>query len=333
MDRARVVPDTPAPSGGRVAVTGSVAYDHIMVFPGRFADHILPDRAHLLNVSFQVDSIERRRGGTAANICYTLALLGERPLLCAAVGAMDFDEYGAALEAAGVDTAAALRCDDVGTAAAYITTDIDDNQITAFYAGAMSRAAGVDLSALGDVGHVVVGADNPGAMALHVDQARGLGAQLVFAPAQQIPSMPDAGLRAGLDSAWLVVGNDYELEMIRERTGIGVEQLRDHCTVAVTRGASGSELHSRDGTIRIDAAPVTAVVDPTGAGDAYIAGLLRGLRGGAPLDVAGRMGAVAGAFAVEGRGPQGHSFDTERFRARYREAFGEDLPRTLALAS
>ena len=317
----------------RVAVTGSVAYDHIMVFPGRFSDHILPGKAHLLNVSFQVDSLERRRGGTAANICYTLALLGERPLLCAAVGAADFEEYGAALEALGVHTATALRCTDVGTAAAYITTDRDDNQITAFYAGAMSRAAGVDVAGLDDIGEVVVGADNPGAMALHVEQARSMGARLVFAPAQQIPSMTDEGLRAGLDDAWLVVGNDYELEMIRERTGVRIEQLREHCMVAVTRGARGSELHSRDGTMVIAAAPAAEVVDPTGAGDAYIAGVLHGLRAGAPPAVAGRMGAVAGAFAVEGRGPQGHVFDADRFRDRYRQAFGEELPRTLALAS
>ena len=314
-------------------MTGSVAYDQIMVFPGRFADHILPEKTHLINVSFQVDSLERRRGGTAANICYTLALLGERPLLCAAVGAADFRGYAAALDAVGVDTSAALRCDDVDTAAAYITTDTDDNQITAFFSGAMSRAAGVDLLALRDVGDVVVGADDPAAMGRHVLQARELGARLLFAPAQQIPSMDAAQLRAGLESAWLVVGNDYELSMIAERTGLGVEQLRRRCTVAVTRGADGSDLHGAEGSIRIPAVAVPAVVDPTGAGDAYIAGLLRGLRAGAPLEVAGRMGAVAGAFAVEHRGPQGHAFSLAAFGQRYEDAFGAGFPQTLAASS
>ena len=179
-----------------------MAYDTIMVFPGRFAEHIVAGRTHMINVSFQVDTLEQRRGGTAANVCHSLALLGERPLLCAAVGAADFDSYGAALETMGVDTSAALRCDDVGTAAAFITTDLDDNQITAFFAGAMARAAGVDLAALRDVEHVVVGADAADAMAAHIDQAGALDARLVFAPAQQIPSLPEETLRRGLDGAW-----------------------------------------------------------------------------------------------------------------------------------
>ncbi len=154
---------------GSIAVTGSVAFDTIMVFGGRFADHILADQAHILNVSFLIDRLDRRRGGTAANIAYTMALLGERPLLCAAVG-NDFAEYGAALSAVGVDTSRALLCDDVTTATAFITTDLDDNQITAFFPGAMARAAGVNLESLSGVEHVVVTPDAPDGMALHVDR-------------------------------------------------------------------------------------------------------------------------------------------------------------------
>jgi adenosine kinase len=307
---------------GRIAVTGSVAYDTIMVFPGRFADHILPDKTHLLNVSFQVDTLERRRGGTAANVCYSMALLGEHPVLCAAVGAADFAEYDAELTAAGVDTSAALRCEDVGTAAAFITTDLDDNQITAFFSGAMARAAGVDLTRLEDVTDVVVGADAPDAMRVHIEQAAGLHARLIFAPAQQIPSLDDTTLRSGLETAWLVVGNDYEMEMIRGRTGVDIDGLRSHRIVAVTRGAAGSELHTKDGVIAIPAAPVRAVVDPTGAGDAYLAGLISGLRAGEALDIAGRMGAVVASFAVESRGPQGHVFTLGEFRTRYDAAMG-----------
>ena len=310
---------------GRIAVTGSVAYDTIMVFPGHFGDHILSGQTHIINVSFQVTTIERRYGGTAANVCYTMALLGERPLLCAGVGNADFDEYAGHLERVGVETSSALRCQDVGTAAAFITTDLDNNQITAFYAGAMSHAAGVDLSALADISDVVVGADSADAMALHIHQARAMGARLTFAPAQQIPSLPDATLRDGLDSAWLVVGNDYEMEMIRKRLGIDANALRNRCVVAVTHGSEGSDLYTRDGILRIPASDVSGVIDPTGAGDAYSAGLLTGLRAGLLLEDAGRLAAVAAAFVVESRGPQGHRFSRPEFRQRFQASTGADL--------
>jgi adenosine kinase len=310
---------------GRIAVTGSVAFDTIMEFGGRFGDYILPEKTNELNVAFLVERLERRRGGTAANICFSLALLGERPLLCAAVGAVDFVEYAAALEADGVDTTGVLTCDDVSTATAFITTDQDGNQITAFHPGAMARAAGVDLTVYGDLSEVVVGADDAEAMALHVDQARALGARLVFVPAQQIPAMPDAVLRRGLDQAWLIAGNDYEFEMIRDRTGLSIEDLSAARMVAVTRGSVGSELHSPDGVAVIPAAPLTNVVDPTGAGDAYIAGVLAGLRSGASPDVAGRIGSLTAAYVVEQHGPQRHRFDAAAFRERYLAAFGASL--------
>jgi adenosine kinase len=303
-------------------VTGSVAFDTIMVFKGRFGDHILPDRTDSINVAFLVDLLERRRGGTASNIAYSLAMLGERPLLCAAAGTGDFDEFAAALEAAGVDVSPVLRCDDIDTANAFITTDLDGNQITAFHPGAMTRAAGVDLSVLTDISEVVVGADDSGAMALHIDQARELGADLVFAPAQQIPALPDEVLRAGLEQAWLVAGNDYEFEMIRERTGLSIQQLGAAAMVAVTRGATGSEIHTPDGVAVIPPAAVADAVDPTGAGDAYIAGLIAGFRSGATPEVAGRMGSLAAAYVVEQRGPQIHRFDPESFRTRYVATFG-----------
>jgi adenosine kinase len=311
----------------RIAVTGSVAFDTIMVFPGRFGEHILPDKTHILNVSFLVDRLERRRGGTAANIAYTLALLGERPLLCAAVGD-DFTGYGAELESAGVDTAAALRCADVATASCFITTDLDDNQISAFFPGAMGRAGSIDLRRLGEeVDTVVVAPDAPDAMAAHVEQASELGVRLVFAPAQQIPSLPVETLAAGLDAAWMVVGNDYEIEMLRGRTGRGIDELRGRgALVAVTRGAGGSEIHSADGVVEVPAARVETVVDPTGAGDAYLGGLLAGLRRGLDLGGAGRMGSLAAAYVVEGRGPQAHHFSAAEFADRYRSAFALPLP-------
>ena len=273
-----------------------------------------------------MDHLERRRGGTASNIAYSMAMLGERPLLCAAVGASDFDGFAAALEAEGVDTSTVLRCDDIETATAFITTDLDGNQITAFHPGAMTRAAGVDLSVLRDVSEVVVGADDAGAMALHIEQAQTLGARLDLragtADSRQCPMTP---CDAGSTQAWLVAGNDYEFEMIRERTGLSIEDLTASGMVAVTRGSAGSELHTPDGLSVIPPVAVTDAVDPTGAGDAYIAGLVTGFRAGASPDVAGRMGSVAAAYVVEQHGPQHHRFDRASFRARYAASFGSAL--------
>ena len=308
---------------GRIAVTGSVAFDTIMVFPGRFGDHILPEKTHLINVSFLVNRLERRRGGTAANIAYTLALLGERPMLCAAVGS-DFTEYGASLSRTGVDTSAALGCDDVPTASCFITTDLADNQITAFFPGAMARAADIDLRALEDVEHVVVAPDSPDGMTAHIAQARQMGARLVFAPAQQIPSISDQTLEAGLDAAWLVVGNDYELELVRNRTGRSVADLARTSIVALTQGARGSQIHVGGEVLTVPAIAPQRVVDPTGAGDAYIAGLLAGLRRGLDPAQAGRMGALAATYAVEQQGPQAHRFTPAEFAARYGEVFGAE---------
>ena len=309
---------------GSIAVTGSVAFDTIMVFPGRFADHILADQAHVLNVSFLVDRLDRRRGGTAANIAYNLALLGERPLLCAAVGT-DFTEYDAALGSVGVDTSRTLRCDDVTTATCFITTDGDDNQITAFFPGAMARAAAIDLTTLDGVEHVVVAPDAPDAMAIHVEQARSLGARLVFAPAQQLTSMDDATLLAGLDAAWLVVGNDYELETIRQRTGRDAAALATTAIVALTRGGQGSELHDGGTVHEVPVVEPEQFVDPTGAGDAYIAGLLSGLRSGRSPATAARIGALAATYVIERLGTQAHAYDRAQFAARYAAAFGEPL--------
>ncbi|MFI5313543.1 MAG: carbohydrate kinase family protein [Candidatus Dormibacteria bacterium] len=310
---------------GTIAVTGSVAFDTIMVFPGHFAEHIISDQAHILNVSFLVDRLEKRRGGTAANIAYNLALLGERPLLCAAVG-NDFAEYGAALSAAGVDTSGALMFDDIATASAFITTDADDNQITAFYAGAMGRSARVDLAMMAGIEHVVVAPDAPDGMRLHIEQAATLGARLVFAPAQQLSSMNDETLLAGIEAAWLLVGNDYEFQVIQRRTGREPESLAGGgAIVALTRGGQGSELHIGGAVHRIPVAKAEKLVDPTGAGDAYIAGLLAGLRAGRDPEVAARAGALAATYVIEQQGPQGHQYTREQFAERYATSFGQSL--------
>jgi adenosine kinase len=175
---------------------------------------------------------------------------------------------------------------------------------------------------------VVVAPDAPDGMALHIRQAAQMGARLVFVPAQQIPSLPDEVLREGLETAWMVVGNDYELELVRSRTGVSAADLRGRgALVALTRGPEGSELHAPDGVVPIPAAPPRLVVDPTGAGDAYVAGLLAALRRGLPLDAAGRVAALSATFVVEQQGTQSHHYDVHSFGARYREAFGVEPPR------
>jgi adenosine kinase len=296
-----------------------------MRFSGRFGDHILPEATHRISVAFLVDEVERRRGGTGANICYTLALLGEQPLLCAAAGA-DADDYCAALAALGVDVSPVLRCGDVGTATAFITTDSANNQITAFFAGAMNRADGVSLSGLDDVSHVVVAADGSAGMHRHCREAAELGAHLLFAPAQQIPALSDEQLRFGLEAAWCVMGNEYEVALIEERTGISIDELSRRRIVIRTRGAEGSEIHTTDGIAEIAAAPVRVVADPTGAGDAYIAGFLHGVHRGLLPSAAAQLGSVAAAWCVERPGPQGHTFTPAEFAARYAEVYGEPLP-------
>ena len=309
----------------RIAVTGSVAFDNIMVFPGKFGDHILPEKTHIINVSFLVDRLDRRRGGNAANIAYTLALLGETPLLAAAVG-NDFDSFGAALTASGVDVSAALHCTDIATACCFITTDLDNNQITAFFPGAMSRAGDIDLRTLGDVEYVVVSPDAPDAMAAHIEQSAALGARLVFAPAQQLPAMSEETLRAGLDGAWLVAGNDYEFELILSRTGRSPQDLaKSGAIVAVTHGHEGSDIHGEGDVVHIPVAQPSSIVDPTGAGDAYIAGVLAGIRRGATLSDAGRMGALAATYVIENNGTQAHAYTAADFEARYRATFNAEV--------
>jgi adenosine kinase len=309
-----------------IVVTGSVAFDHIMDFPGRFKDHILPDKVHMLSVSFLVDNLKKVRGGCAANIAYNLALLGERPKMVATVGD-DFAEYRAWLEERGVDTSGTRVIEGDFTASCFITTDLDDNQITGFYTGAMKAAGSLsllDLLAEGDA--VIISPNDPGAMVNYPKECRERGAAWVYDPGQQIVRLSGEELLDGVSGARCVVGNDYEMAMIQEKTGRDAEALLELSeTVVVTRGEQGSTIMTRDGQVDVPAAKARRVLDPTGAGDAYRAGLLRGLvRGNAPEQY-GRVAALAAVYAVEEYGTQAHAYTPAEFAERYRDAFGEDL--------
>ena len=305
-----------------VLLSGSLAFDHIMLFPGYFEDHILPDKLHVLNVSFLVDSLEKFRGGVSGNIAYSLAMLGQPCKIVAPVGT-DFDDYSAFLTLAGVDTSAIWIVDDELTASAFITTDRADNQITGFYPGAMAKAGELSLTEhLDGTRMAIVSPTAPDAMSRHIQELTESETPFMFDPGQQIVALPPETLRAGIQGAQILVGNDYEFAMIAEKTSIDQDALVTACPVtAVTLGELGSTVRSKGETYEIPSAPARQVVDPTGAGDAYRAGLLTGILLDWPLDAAGRLGSVVAAFSVESKGTQEHSFTIEQLQERFREVF------------
>lgn len=315
------------PSAGQeVLVTGSLAFDQIMDFPGKFEDHILPDRLHMINISFLVEELRTQKGGCAANIAYGLALLGERPRIVAAAGG-DFGEYRAYLADLGIDVGGIREFPDEPTACCFITTDQRDNQITGFHVGAMARARELSLAAAVDgrpAAYAVVAPDEPRAIVRHCREAKQAGVPLIFDPSFQVTALDGEALRESARGAEVVLVNDYEFAVFREKTGL---QERDLLSLArvwvVTLGERGSRLLVRGGErLEIPPVPARRVVDPTGAGDAYRSGFVAGLLRGLDLATCGRMGSVAAVYAVESYGTQAHRFTREEFARRYHEAFG-----------
>lgn len=313
----------------RIVVTGSLAYDYIMNFPGRFGDHILPDKVHMLTVSFLVDSMKRLRGGTAGNIAYNLALLGDRPLLVSSAGA-DFGEYRAGLEKVGVDARGVLEVQGEFTASCFINTDQSNNQIVAFYPGAAGHAKEISLEGLGLAKDdwVIISPTDPASMSKHTQECKKVGARYIFDPGKQTPRLDKAQILTGLDGCAALIGNDYEFGMMARACGMSEEALTQASPLTIiTQGEKGSLIIDRASGTRhqIPVAPVKDVVDPTGAGDAYIAGLTWGLARRLPLDVAGRVGALVSAFAIEHKGCQEHGFSRDDFARRYQQAYGAPL--------
>lgn len=311
---------------GQVVVTGSLAFDQIMVFPGNFKDHILADKLHVINISFLLDEMKRQRGGCAGNIAYTLALLGERARIVAAAGD-DFDDYRAWLVDHGVDVGGILIADDERTACCHITTDKADNQITGFFIGAMKHAASLSLRerAGEEATLVIVAPDDPAAMMRHADEAREAGLPFLFDPSFQVTAMSGEDLAAAARGAAFLFVNDYELAVFRQKTGLEGDAIFDVVDrVVATLGKEGSTILRRgEEDLRVPAAPVEKVVDPTGAGDAFRGGFVAGLMRGFELSVCGRLGSLAAAYAVEKSGTQSHAYTAEEFAARYEAAFGE----------
>ncbi len=311
----------------QIFVSGSLAYDRIMDFPGRFADHILPEKIHILNVCFMVNGLRERFGGTAGNIAYNLALLGEKPVILATAG-KDFAPYREWLAGLGLPLAGIKEIPGEFTAGAYITTDLSDNQITGFNPGAMKylsdyRFDGVDAAAA----YAIVAPGGLEDMLAYTRAYQAAGLPYIFDPGQSIPAWEGGRLREMAAGARALIVNDYELEMFRQKTGLQEQELLELTpTLIVTRGEAGSYLSTTGGRRQVPAVRPSQVQDPTGAGDAYRAGLLKGLALGLSLEESTCLGAVLASFCVEQQGTQEHRLEISQFWERYRDNFGAPPP-------
>ena len=313
-----------------VLCTGSIAYDYILTFKGRFKDHILLDKTHILNLSFLVDDLQKRRGGVAGNYAYNLSLLGHPAAVLATAGT-DAAEYRDWLVGHGVDCSGLHLLEGEMSATGFTTTDMDDNQLTGYYGGAMWRAGDLGLDdAPRGVDAVIVGPNDPRAMKRLVRECRERRVPFVFDPAHQLPMMDQADVDDGIDGAWIVIGNDYELELIQERSKRDMKGMLDRSEVVVTTlGRHGSRITTRDGAVDIPAAPAMRELDPTGAGDAYRSGLVAGLLRGLDVYAAGCVASLAATYAVEHVGTIEHSYTRDEFIARHRDCFGEEPAESL----
>ncbi len=314
----------------RALICGSLAYDTIMVFPDRFAAHILPDKIHMLNVSFLVPELRREFGGCAGNIAYNLQLLGDAGYPMATAG-RDFDSYAQWMKRSGVPQDYVKILDSEHTAQAFITTDRDDNQITAFHPGAMQHAHVNRVSEARDVAIGIVAPDGRRGMIEHAAEFAAAGIPFIFDPGQGLPMFDAADLERFIDEATWVAVNDYEWQLMQQKTGWSVADVLRHVrALIVTRGAEGSVIYTAQGEVAIPRAKARAIVDPTGCGDAYRAGLMHGLMHGLDWQLTGRVASLMGALKIEVRGTQNHRFTPAEFAARFAESFGMALPASAA---
>jgi adenosine kinase len=306
----------------KIIVTGSIAYDYLMSFPGKFVEHFLPEHLQKVSLSFLVDSMDKRRGGCAPNIAYTLALLGQRPFLMGTAG-QDFGEYDEWLRAAGVDTSLVKIVPDKFTASFFCSTDTANSQIASFYTGAMAHAAELSFRTVDGIGLVIISPNDPAAMTQYAEECRTLRAPFIFDPGQQCARMSGDELRDGIVGARVLICNDYEFELIRQKTGMSEDEVQKKAELLViTRGEEGCSLYEQGNRTDIPAVPPSRIVDPTGVGDAFRGGFMTGIADGAPYRVCAQLGTVAATYALEHLGGQSHSYTRNEFDARYAEHFG-----------
>ena len=301
-------------------ITGSIAYDYLMRFPGRFTDHLLDGQMHHLSVSFLVEDMTRHWGGTAANISYNAALLGLRPRLMGTVGS-DFGDYRSWLQASGVDTSAVRQIDSLFTASFFSNTDIDNNQIASFYAGAMSRAREYRLKDVLDVKPdlVFISPNDPAAMLSIAEECRERDIPFVCDPSQQVARFDGEQLREFMLGAKVLVMNAYEASMISQKTGLSAARLAEQIPVVlITRSAEGVDIHENGLRHHVPPFPVSHIADPTGAGDAFRGGIIRGLAAGWPLILCAQVGSLCASYTLEQVGTQTHSFTLQEYIDRFR---------------
>jgi adenosine kinase len=304
-----------------IVVTGSIAYDYLMSFPGRFTEHFLPEHINRVSLSFLVDSMDKRRGGCAPNIAYTLALLGERPHLMATAGE-DFGDYRAWLESVGVDTALVRQIPGKFTASFFCSTDQHNNQIASFYTGAMAHAAELSFQNVADCRLAIVSPNDPAAMVQYANECRTLGIRYIFDPGQQCARMSGEELRAGALGADILICNDYEYEILKQKTGLTEQDILARSeALIVTKGEHGSTIITRNDGWDVAAVPPNTIVDPTGVGDAFRGGLMKGLVLGLPFETAARLGSVAATYCLEHLGGTSHTYSIREFMHRYEQHF------------
>ncbi len=308
-----------------VLITGSMAYDTIMVFQDRFKEHILPDQVHILNVAFLVPELRREFGGCAGNIAYNLKLLGGDPLIMATVG-QDFSPYAKWLDECGINQDEIWGIENAYTAQAFITTDLDDNQITAFHPGAMSFSHQNAIPVDKGIELGTVSPDGKDGMMIHAKQFADAGIPFIFDPGQGMPMFSGDELLDILKLARWVTLNDYEARLMEEKTGLTSQQLTEYVDAAIiTRGSQGSTIFIKDGVVDIPPVAAKQVTDPTGCGDAYRAGLLYGMQNHLDWDTTGRIASLIGAIKVASAGTQNHRFTMDEFRSLYKQQFNSDF--------
>jgi adenosine kinase len=306
----------------KIVVTGSIAFDYLMSFPGKFTDHFLAEHMQRVSLSFLVDTMDKRRGGCAPNIAYTLALLGERPFLMGTAG-QDFGDYRAWLDAANIDTSLVQQVPDKFTASFFCSTDTENNQIASFYTGAMAHASELSFRTVHGAGLVIISPNDPAAMIQYAEECRTLRIPYIFDPGQQCARMAGDELKEGVVGAKVVVVNDYEFELLRQKTGFGEADVLEQAEgLIITRGEHGCSIYTSLDRVDVPAVKPHRIVDPTGVGDAFRGGLMKGIASGASYRVSAQLGSVAAAYALEHLGGSSHAYTFEEFASRYEDHFG-----------
>lgn len=309
-----------------IVITGSIAYDYLMRFPGHFNEHFLPEELHQISLSFLVDDMTKHWGGVASNIAFTMAKLGLSPRLMGTVG-RDFGDYRDWLESAGVDCSTVIQIDEVFTASFFANTDLDNNQLAFFYGGAMNLAQNYSLADVTSTKPdlVVVSPNNPLAMSNLTQECRDKSIKFIYDPSQQVPRLSGEEMKRDMQGAYVMVVNAYEASVICDKTGMSLDDLRNTIDLLIiTEGKDGSKIYNNGDIISVPAFPPTVIKDPTGAGDAFRAGLISGLVRDLPLKLAGEVGALCATYALEFVGTQNHRFSIEDFISRFRQFFDDE---------